>query len=601
VIGDEIPRSAPVERAFQAWLDAFNAALDAGDAHQVTALFEDDGYWKDMLSFTWAYRTFCGARAIEAALTSTLPAVMPANARPAAGRTPPRQLRRAARPVIEGYFDFDTRFGRGTGFVRLAYETGQAAPPQAWILLTTLQELAGAEERTGVRRPTGTEYAHNFGADNWLDRRTKSALYQDRDPDVLIVGAGQSGLILAARLIQCGVNALVVEKTPRIGDGWRNRYHSLTLHNEVWANSMPYLPFPATWPTFIPKDRLAAWLESYADIMDINVWTGSEFTGGRYDSAARKWVGSVRMTDGTERTLRVPHLVLATGSVSDVPNLPSVPGLETFRGEVMHSSRFRSGLEYAGKDAIVIGTGNSGHDVAQDLYSNGCASVTMVQRSPTCVVSLVPSGTMVYSLYSEGPPVEDVDLITAAIPYPVLRDTYQWLTKRTCELDSELIERLNAVGFETAYGEDDTGFHMMYLRKGGGYYINVGCSDLIADRKIGLVQARDIDAFTADGLRMSDGRVLPADVVVLATGYANQQESVRRLLGSEVADRVGPIWGFDENYVMRNLWQRTAADGFWVMGGSLIDARLYSRFLALLITADLAGLPVSTGGLASTS
>jgi hypothetical protein len=218
-----------------------------------------------------------------------------------------------------------------------------------------------------------------------------------------------------------------------------------------------------------------------------------------------------------------------------------------------------------------------------------------VQHSPTCVVSLVPSGTLVYSVYSEGPPVDDVDLITAAIPYPVLRETYQWLTKRTTEMDKDLLDRLNAVGFETTPGPDGTGFHMMYLRKGGGYYINVGCSDLIADRKIDLFQARDIQRFTPTGVSLRNGLHVDFDVVVLATGYENQQEGIRRLLGDEVADRVGPIWGFDENYVMRNMWQRTAQDGFWVMGGSLIDCRLYSRFLALQIRAELSKLPTPAG------
>jgi hypothetical protein len=192
--------------------------------------------------------------------------------------------------------------------------------------------------------------------------------------------------------------------------------------------------------------------------------------------------------------------------------------------------------------------------VAQDLHANGAAEVTMIQRSPTCVVTLVPSGTMVYALYSEGPPNDDIDLITAAIPYPVLRETYQWLTKRTCALDQDLLDRLHAVGFETDYEPDGTGFHMKYLRKGGGYYINVGCSDLIADGEITVRHAREIERFEPNGLRFSDGTVVHADLVVLATGYANLQEGVRRLLGDEVAERVGPIWGFDEHGAMRNMW-----------------------------------------------
>ncbi len=102
--------------------------------------------------------------------------------------------------------------------------------------------------------------------------------------------------------------------------------------------------------------------------------------------------------------------------------------------------------------------------------------------------------------------------------------------------------------------------------------------------------AREIERFEPNGLRFSDGTVVHADLVVLATGYANLQEGVRRLLGDEVAERVGPIWGFDEHGAMRNMWMRTAQPGFWVMGGSLIDARLHSKFLAVQIKAQLDGI-----------
>jgi cation diffusion facilitator CzcD-associated flavoprotein CzcO len=280
--------------------------------------------------------------------------------------------------------------------------------------------------------------------------------------------------------------------------------------------------------------------------------------------------------------------VLATGTVSGIPHFPQLPGAETFRGELLHSSAFTSGIPHRGKRAVVFGTGNSGHDIAQDLHANG-AEVTIVQRRPTCVVSLVPSGTLVYALYSEGPP-EDIDLITASIPYPVLKESYQWLTRKTCEIDGELLDGLHAAGFDTDFEPDGTGFHMRYLRYGGRYYINVGCSDLIAERKIGLVQARDIDTLAPDGIRLNDGSLIPADLIVLATGYKDQQEGIRRLLGDEVADRIGSIWGFDENHFMRNMWRRTPQRGLWIMGGALNECRLYSRFLALQLKADLEGM-----------
>ncbi len=572
------------------WLAALNAGWASQDPSEISALLEPDGHWKDIVAFTWAYRTFSGTDEIERGLKLTLGDARPRNARISPDRTAPRLVKRSARKVIEAYFDFDTEVGRGTGFVRLPYDPDAPAFPRAWILLTTLQELANAPQRIGEHRPTGVEFSESFSGDNWLDQRIKRQAYDNRDPEVLIVGGGQSGLILAARLELMGVDVLVIERNDRIGDNWRHRYHSLTLHNEVWANSMPYMPFPPNWPTFVPKDKLAGWLEAYAEFMELNVWTRTSFAGGDYDETTRTWTATLTRADGTERTISCPHLVIATGGSSGVPNMPTLPGLDDFHGDVMHSSAFGSGITYAGKKAVVFGTGNSGHDVAQDLHANGAAEVTIIQRSPTCVVSLVPSGTMVYALYSEGPSNDDIDLITAAIPYPVLRHTYQWLTERTCALDKELLDKLHAVGFETDYEPDGTGFHMKYLRKGGGYYINVGCSDLIADGEIALRHARDLDRFETDGLRFADGSTVEADVVVLATGYDNLQEGVRRLLGTEVADRVGPIWGFDDHGAMRNMWMRTAQPGFWVMGGSLIDARLYSTFLAVQIKAEIDGI-----------
>jgi cation diffusion facilitator CzcD-associated flavoprotein CzcO len=578
---------AVAARVFDEWLARFGAALESRNATLVADHFLEDGYWRDILAFTWDYRTFAGRSAIEKAMGSRLDAVAPRDVRRAAGRMAPRVVRRSARTVIEGYFDFEIAVGRATGFVRLAFDANEPSATRIWLGLTTLQELAGFPEKTGANRPTGVEYSYNFAGDNWLDERAKAREHAGRDPEVLVVGAGQSGLALAARLTAIGVDTVVAEAHARVGDNWRHRYHSLTLHNEVWANSLPYLPFPETWPTFVPKDKLAGWLEYYAEAMELNVWTSTSLAGAQWDEAARRWTIRLQPAHGPVREVRAAHLVLANGAVSGVPKMPVLPGLRGFRGQVMHSTDFTSGTAWPGRRAVVVGTGNSGHDVAQDLYSNG-AEVTMVQRSPTCVVSLVPSGTMVYAIYSEGP-AEDIDLITAAIPYPVLHDAYQWLTRKTCALDADLLDRLHAAGFRTDFGADHTGFHMKYLRQGGGYYINVGCSELIADRKIGLVQAADIDAFSAAGLRLLDGTEIGCDLVVLATGYENQQDSIRRLLGDEIAGRVGPVWGHNDEGFMNGMWTRTGQPGLWLMGGALMEGRLWSRFLALQIKATLAG------------
>jgi cation diffusion facilitator CzcD-associated flavoprotein CzcO len=584
---------------FGTWLSRFGSALERQAVDELIGWFDDDCYWKDILAFTWGYRTFGQKPDISRALRATIADTKPTRVRPAANRVAPRLVRRSARLVIEAYLDFDTAIGSGTGFVRLLHDPQRPSDPRIWILLTTLQELRGFPERIGAARPTGEQYSFGFVGDNWADERRATQELAGESADVLVVGAGQAGLALGARLGQLGVKALLVEKNDRVGDNWRNRYHSLTLHNEVDANDLPYLPFPPTWPGFLPKDKLAGWLEGYAEFMELNVWTKTEFLDAAYDDQAEAWTAQLRRADGTRSTVRATHLVLACGGQSAVPNVPSLPGLDTFTGTVMHSSEFSGGRGYAGRKALVVGTGTSGHDVAQELHGGG-ADVTMMQRSPTCVVSLVPSGTMVYAVYKEGPPPDDIDLVTAAIPFPVLQNTYQWLTRKTCELDRELLGGLAARGFRLDFGPDNTGFHMMFLRRGGGYYINVGCSELIASGEIKLVQADAYETFTPSGLRMKDGTTREFDLVVLATGYHDQQEGIRRSLGEEIANRVGRVWGFDQNYIMRNMWQRTAQKNLWLMGGSLLDCRLYSRFLALLIRAELEGIARPEIGIPST-
>lgn len=574
---------------FRDWLARFGEAVAAPDvAGPASSLFIETASWKDVLSLTWEHRTFSGPDQIGGALAEGVALFGISNIRLSEGRAAPRLLRRMGRWVVEGFFDFDTKFGRASSFVRLVMDQDQPDTGRAWLLHTALQNLHDHPEKIGANRPTGNEYAMNTRPTNWSDDRQIAREFADRDPEVLIIGGGHAGLMLAARLGQMDVDALVIEKTPRIGDVWRDRYHSLTLHNETTANHMPYLPFPETWPTWLSKDRLAGWLEYYAEALELNVWTSTELLSSEYDSAKRLWTARIRR-DGLERTITCKHLVASIGVSGSIPNRPEIPGLDVFKGEVRHSGEYSRGAEYKGKNCLVVGTGNSAHDVAQDLYVNGASSVALYQRSPTCVVSLDPSAISVFKIYSEGAP-EDMDLVTAALPYDVLFNTYQFMTKRHAEQDRPMIEALNKAGFETYYGHDDTGFHMMYMRGEGGYYINVGCSDLIIEGKVGVVQHRDAERFVPEGLLMKDGTIRPLDLVVLATGFRNMQEGIRDLVGDEVADKVGSIWGFDQDWQMKGMWRRTAQDGFWVMGGALIDARLNSRYLAIEIKADLLGL-----------
>ena len=403
---------------------------------------------------------------------------------------------------------------------------------------------------------------------------------------MLVVGGGQAGLAIAARLKQLKIDTLIIDREARIGDNWRKRYHALTLHNQVQVNHLPYMPFPPNWPVYIPKDKLANWFEAYVDAMELNFWTSTEFLSGAYDEAHGHWNVELRR-DGATRRMRPRHIVMATG-VSGIPNVPDIPSLKNFVGPVMHSSRYEDGEDFSGKRALVIGTGNSGHDIAQDLYSSG-AHVTLVQRSPTLITNIEPSAQLAYAAYNEGT-LEDNDLIATSMPLRLARRSHQMITEESRKLDAPLLERLAKIGFKLDYGEDNTGWQFKYLSRGGGYYFNVGCADLVASGAIKLAQFSDIETFTADGARLNSGVTLAADLIVLATGYRPQEELVRKLFGETIAGRIGPIWGFGDGQELRNMYVRTKQPGIYFIAGSLAQCRINSRYLALQIKALEEGL-----------
>jgi hypothetical protein len=581
-----LDRTTDIVTVAQDWLTQFEQALAGPES--LAALFHPDSHWRDVLALTWDLRTVSGRNAILAELAAHAGRAVPTGFKIASDRTAPRRVKRAGVDAIEAIFAFETAVGRGSGVLRLTPDAAEGHVLKAWTLLTALDEIKGHEEHVGRSRPSGQAYSRDFHGPNWLDRRKSAATYADRDPAVLVVGGGQAGLSIAARLTQLSVDTLIVDRESRVGDNWRNRYHALTLHNQVQVNHLPYMPFPPSWPLYIPKDKLAGWFEAYVESMELNYWTGTQLESGTYDEAQQRWSVALRRADGTTRKMHPRHVVLATG-VSGIPNLPDIPSLRTFGGTVLHSSQYQDSEPWKGSHAIVIGTGNSGHDIAQDLYSNG-ASVTLVQRSPTLVVNIEPSAQLAYALYDEGPSTDDCDLIATAMPLPLARTSHMALTERGRQIDRPLLDGLERVGFKLDFGEDGTGWQFKYLTRGGGYYFNVGCSDLIAARKIGLVQFADIAEFVAGGARMRSGETLPADLIVLATGYKGQEHLVRKLFGDAVAARVGPIWGFGATQELRNMYTRTGQPGLWFIAGSLAQCRINSKYLALQIKACEAGL-----------
>lgn len=586
-------QATPSQRSSQ-WLAAFEAALSRHDPDAIDALFEDDCYWRDLVSFTWNICTQEGKPAIRAMLAQRLADVVPRQFALEGEAT-------EADGVTDAWFTFETQVARGRGHLRLKAAT---SGDRAWTLLTTMTELKGFEEKTGVRRIAGAEHGVHRGRETWMERRRheQDTLGYSEQPYVLIVGGGQGGIMLAARLRRLGVPTLIVEKNEKPGDSWRKRYKSLCLHDPVWYDHLPYLPFPDDWPVFAPKDKIGDWLEMYAKVMELNFWGSTVAKKAEFNEARGEWEVQVERA-GQAITLRPKQLVFALG-VSGYANVPRIPGAETFEGEQHHSSRHPGPEAYKGKKVVVLGSNNSAHDICAALWEND-VDVTMVQRSST---HIAPSKSLMElalgGLYSEqavqsGIDHHKADLIFASVPYKIMHSFHIPVYDEMKKRDADLYHRLEQAGFMLDFGDDGSGLFMKYLRRGSGYYIDVGASELVANGSIKLKSHNNIERINPKSVTLTDGTELPADLIVYATGYGSMNQFLADIVSPEVANRVGKVWGLGSSTTkdpgpwegeLRNMWKPTQQPQLWIHGGNLHQSRHYSQFLSLQLKARYEGL-----------
>jgi putative flavoprotein involved in K+ transport len=584
----------------RAWLQSFEQALQSGDAHAAADLFATESYWRDLVAFTWNLKTVEGRDGVADLVAATAGQAAPSGFT----TTEPAE---EADGVVTAWIAFETAYGRGNGLLRLVEEDGD---DKAFTLLTAMYELKGHEEPRGTHRPRGAAHGADKERKTWKEARQEEAesLGSTVQPYVLVIGGGQGGIALGSRLRQLGVPSLVIDKHPRPGDQWRQRYKSLCLHDPVWYDHLPYLKFPDNWPVFAPKDKIGDWLESYTKVMEVPYWSSTVATSATWNDAAQEWTVEVER-EGKALTLRPKQLVFATG-MSGKPRIPDVPGTDVFRGDVHHSSAHPGPDAYRGKKAVVIGSNNSAFDICGALWEND-ADVTMVQRSSTHIVksdSLMEIG--LGDLYSEravaaGVTTEKADLIFASLPYRILHQFQIPAYEAMAEKDKDFYDRLEKSGFRHDWGDDGSGLFMKYLRRGSGYYIDVGAADLVADGEVKLVQGQ-IDHLTEDSVVLEDGTTLPADVVVFATGYNSMNGWVADLIDQETADRIGKVWGLGSDTTkdpgpwegeQRNMWKPTQVPQLWMHGGNLHQSRHYSLYLALQLKARHEGIDTPVYGL----
>ncbi|KAJ7498695.1 hypothetical protein FB451DRAFT_1334343 [Mycena latifolia] len=567
-LGATIPDELDPRKIATEWFESFSTHAGDGNVEGVAALFIEGALWRDILALSWDFRTFQGVT-FQRFLTDRL----------AAARMSAFQLKDdylgLKRPYpdiawIEAMFSFETNVGLASGVFRLVpLRDGEW---KAHCMFTNLEDLKGFPEKIGPLR----DFAPNHG--KWEEARRRSSAFEASDPAVLIVGGGQSGLELAARLRCLDISALVVEKNARVGDNWRNRYDALCLHDPVWYDHLPYLPFPPTWPVYTPA--LANWLEHYAEALELPVWTSSEVIAASPDPSGM-WRVTVRNGQGQERIFTVKHLVFATGFGSYRGNLPTYPGMNEFKGTILHSSQHKKATDHLGKKVVVIGACTSAHDICADYYEHD-VDVTMFQRSSTYVMTTKKGlPLLMEGVYSENAPPTDVaDRFNASYPNRLVEFLAPRKVLEIAEADKDLLDGLRKRGFRLN----------LVWENAGGYYLDVGTSQLIADGKIKLKNDSPIERFTPTGLKFENGSELPADVVVFATGVGDVRDNIRKVCGDELAAKCKPIWGLDEEGEIQGCWRDLGLPGLWYMMGNLAYCRFHSKHVALQIKAMEEGI-----------
>ncbi|MCY3878222.1 MAG: NAD(P)/FAD-dependent oxidoreductase [Rhodobacteraceae bacterium] len=543
------------------WLRRFSETIVNGDRPQIARLFIKDAFWRDYLAFGWTLRTVEGSGAIADLGVEFGP------------RSGFRNAVFEGNPSDhEGFFSFETSDGKGRGYVRVSGDNCET-------LFTQLDDLT---------IPAGVAGAA-------------------AEPFVLVVGGGQGGLALGAQLSDLGVPYLIVDKHPRVGDQWRFRYDSLILHDPVWYNHMPFKPFPENWPVFTPKDRMGDWLENYAEELDLEIWTETALKQAAFDKDSRVWTAQLKH-GGEPKTIRPTHIVIALG-LSGFPKVPVFEGQNIFAGPQLHSSEYRHGLCFAGKDVVVVGANNSAHDIAADLVAAG-ARPTLLQRSSSLVVLQGDYCDRILGpLYSveaveKGVSTERADILQASVPLRVLERKHRAIWDQIRKDRHSHYQRLADTGFTLDFAEDGTGLGTKYRRTASGYYIDVGASEMVMDGRIGVKSGCRISHLSERAVHLKNGDALGADAVIYATGYGNMIDWVTKFMGPETASHVGPCWGYGSNTKgdpgpwigeLRNMWVETAQPGLWFTGGNLSQARYFSRLLALQLARHFRMATAVTG------
>ncbi|PMD38029.1 putative flavin-containing monooxygenase [Hyaloscypha variabilis F] len=539
--------------------------------------FKDDAVWRDTFALAGTSRTFYGPSPITAAWHET-------TKRSKAGlfslnEKTARIIRSPLGPHwIQGKFSFETSADPPTtcsGIITLVLTS--ASEWRIWTLRSILEQLKGESNVDVLARVNGTEQATNGHS-------------EERHFDCIVIGGGPSGLSQGGRLKALGISYVVLDTHPKVGDNWKLRYDSTRLHT---SREYSHLPFERTfgpeYQEWLTKDDLAEGYQRWVAKYDINIWTGTTVVSGSWDSSNKKWTLRTKRDGKDEQSITGSFIVVAGGAGGQVPKMPEYPNREKFRGLVLHSAEYRNAFQWKGKRGVVVGTANTGHDVADDMLQAGLSSVTMIQRGNTYILPAEYYKKTADLYYNATVPTEAGDRESLTQPMAIVDLLSQINLHHLTNMERPRFDALEGAGFKLdRYGSI---IDHLYNRM-GGHYIDVGTSAKISKGLIKIQTSTPV-SYTETGILFDDGTELEADVVVFATGFeGNMRYLVRDVFGEEIAEQMGDFWGLDKEGELNGVWKGTGHPAMWYHGGTIGQQRFYSRFIALQIKAKMLGTPL---------
>jgi putative flavoprotein involved in K+ transport len=345
-------------------------------------------------------------------------------------------------------------------------------------------------------------------------------------PEAVVIGAGPGGLAAAAMLRHAGIETVVVDRADSVAASWRGHYDRLHLHTVRWLSHLPGFHIPREYGRWVARDDVVRYLEAYAAHHRLDVRLGTEVS--RVDPDGDGWV--VRSPAGD---IAARYVVVATGH-NHTPALPDWPGADGFTGDLLHASRYRNATPYVGKSVLVVGSGNTGAEIAVDLVETGAREVSIAIRTPPHIVLREKYG----------------------VPSLALGVLFRHLPARVFDPVAAAMRKVD-IGDLSPYGlpTPTDGLYERILNDDSIPLVDVGFLEALKERKVSVVPA--VTGFDGADVLRADGTRRQPDVVIAATGYRRGLDPLVGHLG---------VLGRDGRPTVRGTATHPAAPRMWFTG-----------------------------------